>query len=121
MGRPRATLVRVVFSLFFGVLIGLGAAAWWQDWLRWRNAVSFGISDPIFGNDLSLYVFELPMYRDIFGWVFQLLLVTTLVVVAAHYLNGGIKIATPGQRTSDGVKAHISVLLALIALLLAVG
>jgi uncharacterized membrane protein (UPF0182 family) len=118
---PRATLVRVVFSLFFGVLIGLGAAAWWQDWLRWRNAVDFGTADPIFGNDLSLYVFELPLYRDVFGWVFQLLLVTTLVVVAAHYLNGGIKIATPGQRTSDAVKAHISVLLALIALLKAVG
>ena len=48
-------------------------------------------------------------------------LVTTLVVVAAHYLNGGIKIATPGQRTSDAVKAHISVLVALMALLKAVG
>ena len=46
---------------------------------------------------------------------------TTLVVIAAHYLNGGIKIATPGQRTSDAVKAHISVLVALMALLKAVG
>jgi uncharacterized membrane protein (UPF0182 family) len=119
--RPRATLVRTLFSLFFGLLLGLGAAAWWQDFLRWRNAVEFGLADPIYRNDVSVYVFDLPFYRDVFGWVFQLLLVTTLVVAAAHYLNGGIKIATPGQRTSDAVKAHISVLLALVALLKAVG
>jgi uncharacterized protein len=118
---PRATLVRTLFSLFFGLLIGLGAAAWWQNWLEWRNSVPFNVTDPIFGNDISLYVFNLPMYRDVFGWLFQLLLVATLVVVAAHYLNGGIKIAAPGQRTSDAVKAHISVLLALMALLKAVG
>lgn len=118
---PRARLVRSLFSAFFAILIGLGAAAWWQNWLGWRNSVDFGLTDPVFNNDVSLYVFQLPLYRDVFGWLFQLLLVTTLVVVAAHYLNGGIKIATPGQRTSDAVKAHISILLALVALLKAVG
>ncbi len=118
---PRARLVRVAFSAFFGLLLGLGAAAWWKDWLSWRNSVDFGLVDPIFGNDVSLYVFKLSLYRDVFGWTFQLILVTTLIVIAAHYLNGGIKIATPGQRTSDAVKVHISVLVALMALLKAVG
>ncbi|MGI9529980.1 MAG: UPF0182 family membrane protein [Acidimicrobiia bacterium] len=118
---PRATLVRTLFAVFFGLLIGLGAAVWWQDFLVWRNAVDFGVVDPIFSNDISLYVFDLPFYRDVYGWVFQLLLVSTLLVIAAHYLNGGIKIGTPGQRTSDAVKAHISILLALIALMKALG
>jgi uncharacterized membrane protein (UPF0182 family) len=118
---PRAWQVRTVFSLFFGLLLGLGAAAWWQDWLRWRNGVPFGVADPIFNNDVSMYVFGLPLYRDIYGWLFQLLLITTLVVVAAHYLNGGIRIASPGEKTSGAVKAHISVLLAVIALLKAAG
>ena len=118
---PRAFRVRTVFSLFFGLLLGLGAAVWWQDWLRWRNGVSFGVADPIFNNDISLYVFGLPLYRDIYGWLFQLLLITTLIVVAAHYLNGGIRIASPGEKTSGAVKAHISVLLAAIALLKAAG
>jgi len=118
---PRAFRVRTMFSLFFGLLLGLGAAVWWQDWLRWRNGVSFGVADPIFNNDISLYVFGLPLYRDIYSWLFQLLLITTLVVVAAHYLNGGIKIASPGEKTSGSVKGHISVLVAAIALLKAVG
>lgn len=118
---PRASIVRFGFSVFFAMLVGLGAAAWWQDWLQWRSGVSFGVVDPIFQNDISRYVFGLPFYRDVYGWMFQLLLITTLVVVAAHYLNGGIKIGTPGQRTSDGVKAHISILVAGIALLKALG
>jgi hypothetical protein len=118
---PRAFQVRTIFSMLFGLLVGLTAAAWWQDWLRWRNGVSFGVADPIYNNDLSLYVFGLPFYRDVYGWLFQLMLITTLIVVAAHYLNGGIKIATPGARTSGSVKAHISVLVAGIALLKSAG
>ncbi len=118
---PRAFLVRTVFSVFFGLLVGLGASAWWKDWLRWQNGVSFQVTDPIYNNDVSMYVFGLPLYRDIYGWLFQLLLVTTLIVIGAHYLNGGIKITTPGERTSGSVKAHISVLLAFIALLKAGG
>lgn len=118
---PRAFAVRSSFSLLFGVLIGLGAGAWWENWLFWRNGEAWGVVDPIYQNDLSRYIFGLPFYRDVFGWLFQLLLVVTLVVVAAHYLNGGIKIGSLGESTSDGVKAHVSILLAMVALLKAVG
>jgi uncharacterized membrane protein (UPF0182 family) len=118
---PRAFTIRTAFAAVFGLLIGLGAAAWWQDWLFWRNGVTWGVADPIFGSDLSRYIFALPLYRDVFGWLFQLLIVVTLVVIAAHYLNGGIKIGSPGEVTSGGVKAHISIMLALIALLKAIG
>lgn len=118
---PRAFVVRSSFSLLFGTLIGLGAGAWWENWLFWRNGETWGIVDPIYQNDISRYIFGLPFYRDVFGWLFQLLLVVTLVVIAAHYLNGGIRIGSIGESTSDGVKAHVSILLALVALLKAVG
>lgn len=117
---PRAGRFRALVSVFFAVLIGLGAAAWWENWLMFRHGGSFGRSDPIFGHDIGLYVFDLPFFRDLFGWGFQLVLVLTLVVAAAHYLNGGIVVQGP-RRTSPGVKAHISILLALLALLKAVG
>jgi hypothetical protein len=61
-----------------------------------------------------------PFLRDVSGWAFQLVLVLALVVVAVHYLNGGIRIQGPGAHTSSGAKAHISILLALLALLKAV-
>jgi uncharacterized membrane protein (UPF0182 family) len=114
---PRARWLRLLAAGFFGVLLGLGAAAWWQDWLLFSKGGSFGFTDPIFGNDVGLYVFDLPFLRDVSGWAFQLVLVLALVVVAVHYLNGGIRIQGPGAHTSSGAKAHISILLALLALL----
>ena len=114
---PRARWLRIAAAAFFGILLGLGAAAWWEDWLLFSQGGSFGLVDPIFGNDVSLYVFDAPFLRDLAGWGFQLILVLTLVVVAVHYLNGGIRVQGPGAHTSSAAKAHISILLALLALI----
>ncbi|MEA3503225.1 MAG: UPF0182 family protein [Actinomycetota bacterium] len=118
---PRSGRLRLAAAAFFGILIGLGAAAWWQNWLLFAKGGSFGLADPIFDHDIGLYVFDVPFMRDVFGWTFQLILVLTLVVVAVHYLNGGISVQGPGKRASSGVKAHISILLAILVLLKAVG
>jgi uncharacterized membrane protein (UPF0182 family) len=118
---PRSGRIRLAAAAFFGILIGLGAAGWWQNWLLFSKGGSFGLTDPIFDHDIGLYVFDVPFMRDVFGWAFQLVLVLTLVVVAVHYLNGGISIQGPGKRASSGVKAHISILLAILVLLKAIG
>lgn len=118
---PRSGWLRFAVSAFAGVMLGLGAAAWWQNWLLFSRGGSFGLSDPIFSHDIGLYVFDVPFLRDVFAWTFQLVLVLTLIVVAVHYLNGGISVQGPGKRTTSGVKAHVSILLALLALLKVAG
>ena len=118
---PRSGRIRLGVSVFFGLLLGLGAAAWWEDWLLFIRGSSFGRTDPIFNHDIGLYVFDVPFMRDVFAWTFQLVLVLTLVVVAVHYLNGGINLQGPGKRTSSGVKAHVSILLAILAILKVAG
>ncbi len=117
---PRIRWIRLGVSAFFGLMVGLGAAVWWKEYLLYRNGVEFGITDPIFHNDIGLYVFNLPFYRALFGWAFQLLLVVTMVTAALHYLNGGIQMQLR-RRVSPGVKVHLSVLFAVLALLKAVG
>jgi uncharacterized membrane protein (UPF0182 family) len=118
---PREGRVRLILSAAFGVIIGLGAAAWWQNFLLWRNGTDFGMTDPIFEHDLSLYVFGLPFYRDVFGWAFQLIVVAALITAALHYLNGGVQFSGVESRVDSGVKVHLSVLLAIIAGLKAIG
>ena len=113
---PRVGRVRLAVSAFFGIVLGLGAAAFWEDFLFFRHGTSFGLDDPVFGADLSRYVFDLPFYRSLFGWTFQLFVVITLVTAALHYLNGGIQIQGR-QRVNPGLKVHLSVLLAVLALL----
>jgi len=118
---PRVRWVRIAVSAFFGLMLGLGAAVWWEEFLYWRHGNDFGVVDPIFSNDIALYVFRLPFYRSVFGWTFQLFLVIALVTAALHYLNGGIQVQSTTRRFNVGFKVHLSVLLAVLALLKAVG
>ncbi|MDP8959672.1 MAG: UPF0182 family protein [Actinomycetota bacterium] len=118
---PRIRRVRLGLSALLALVIGLGAAAWWEEVLLFFNAQSFGGVDPLFGNDLGFYVFRLPLYRDLFGWFFQLLVITSLLVAGLHYLNGGIRLQPDIQRVTPAVKVHLSVLLAALAVLKAIG
>ena len=43
-------------------------------------------------------------------------MIVLIVTAVAHYLNGGIRVQTPFQRVTPQVKAHLSVLLAVLAL-----
>lgn len=117
---PRIAKVRFAVAAFLAGMVALGAGAFWREWLFFRSSEPFGIVDPVFGNDLSRYVFELPFYRASFGWVFQLLIVTAIVVAALHYFNGAVQVAS-GRPVGSGVKMHMSLLLAAIALLKAFG
>ncbi len=115
---PRIRRVRLLLAALFGILVGLGTAAWWEDILLFLNRGSFGAADPIFDRDISFYVFQLPLLRDLYSWGFQLLVLTTVLVAALHYLNGGIRFRQGrAPYVSPGVKAHLSVLVAVLAIL----
>jgi uncharacterized membrane protein (UPF0182 family) len=117
---PRVSRVRLLVSAFFGIMLGLGGSVWWQEWLLFRNGTEFGAADPIFDNDLSLYVFQLPFYNVLFGWFFQLVLVIAVVSASLHYLNGAVEFSF-NRRVQPGVKVHLSVLFASLAVLKAFG
>jgi len=115
---PRIRRVRFALAVLFGILVGLGTAVWWEDILLYFNRTPFGVTDPVFDLDISFYVFQLPLLRDLYSWGFQLLVLTTVVVAALHYLNGGIRLRQGrAPQVSPGVKAHLSVLVAVLAIL----
>lgn len=105
-----------------GLLIGAGASGWWRQVLLRLNEVQFDRLDPIFGADLSFYMFRLPLYRLLFGWMLQLVVFLILVSAALHYLYGGIRWRSNRRapEVGSGVKSHLSVLLAVLAILKAV-
>ncbi len=118
---PRARLVRTIVSLVLGILAGIGASGQWKNWILFRNSVPFGIKDPQFHIDDSFYVFRLPFYSFIVSWVFLALAIILIVTAIEMYLNGGIRLQGQGQRVTPQVKAHLSVILSLMALDKAVG
>lgn len=112
---------RVVAGVVLGLMVGLPAATQWDSWLQFRNSQSFGISDPLFGEDVAFYVFQLPFAGFVVNWIFGALLLTLLISAGVHYLNGGIRLQNQSGKVSPQAKAHISVLLALLALTRACG
>ena len=121
MGR-RAILVRSVISLLFALMVGAGVSSQWQSWLFFTNRVDFGITDQQFGRDVGFYVFQLPFLTFVVSWAFAAILVIFVVTTIQHFLNGGIRVqGQAGSRVTPQVKAHLSLLLGLLALAKGVG
>lgn len=119
--RGRQGLVRLGVAGLFALIAGAPAAAEWNEWLLFRNRVPFGIDDPQFGKDIGFYVFQLPFLTFLVTWMFAAFAIVLVVTAVAHYMNGGIRVQTPGQRVTPQVKAHLSVLLGVLALVKAAG
>jgi uncharacterized membrane protein (UPF0182 family) len=118
---PRLRLVRLGTSVAMGLLLGLGWVARRDQFLLFLNGGDFGTTDPQFGMDLGFFVFRLPIWAAVADWAFTVVLVTGILVTVVHYLNGGIRLGRDvGLTMRRGVKTHLSVLLAALALLRAV-
>ena len=117
----RAGQLRVAVAGLFAFIAGANTASRWEEWLLFANRRSFGWEDPLHGLDAGFYVFTLPFVSFVVDWLFAALILTLIVVAVAHYLNGGIRAAAPSERVSQSVKLHLSVLLAGLALVRAVG
>jgi len=120
---PYARWILPGASLLFAAFAAGGVAAQWESFQLWRvsGEISFGVADPQFGRDVSFYVFSLPFQRFVQAWLFASLVVITVVAAAGHYLWGGIRVRSVGERVTPQVKAHLSVLLGLIVLVKAWG
>ncbi|HEY4402378.1 MAG TPA: UPF0182 family protein [Acidimicrobiia bacterium] len=108
--------IRIGVALFFALIAGVGVSSQWQEWVLFTHRVDFGIKDPQFNKDIGFYVFQLPFLRFIANWLFAGLVIVLFVTAVAHYLNGGIRFQSPFQRVTPQVKAHLSVILAVMAL-----
>lgn len=111
----RTRLLRIAVSVLFGLMVGLPAIAQWQEWLLFRNSQSFGVEDPQFGADVGFYVFRLPFLTFSIDWAFAALVLVTMLTAAMHFLNGSIRVQTPGERITRGARIQLSILFALLA------
>jgi hypothetical protein len=107
----------VAVALFFSLV---SAGAWsgnWEGILLFANAEPFGANDPHFGRDVGYYIFELPIFRFAQGWAIASLvgiLVLTLGAYAAGALRWQFRLSAP-------VRAHLSIIGALLLALIAYG
>ncbi|CAN5265736.1 UPF0182 family protein [soil metagenome] len=118
---PDASRVIGIVLIVVAVLLSLGsAAAWsgnWETVLLFLNGAEWGITDPILGRDIGYYVFDLPFLRFLLGWASTMLIVVgllTLGAYAARALHWQFRLSAP-------VRAHLSVIGALLLVVIAGG
>ncbi|MBA2273636.1 MAG: UPF0182 family protein, partial [Actinobacteria bacterium] len=66
---PYLRWLRLGIAAVVGLLTGLGATSGWETLLLWMNRVSFEANDPQFGLDIGFYVFELPFFNLVLGYI----------------------------------------------------
>ncbi len=60
--RPLRRLFTLV-AIVVGILFGMSFSTLWQTYLLASASAPFNLADPIFGQDVSFYVFKLPWYE----------------------------------------------------------
>ncbi len=118
---PYARWLRAGVVVVLSLIIGSQALGQWQNWILFRNSTPFPSTDPQFHRNVAYFVFTLPFQQFVIHWTLVALIMVLLVTTLSHYLNGGIRMQGPRPRVRPAVKAHLSVILGLIALTKAVG
>jgi uncharacterized protein len=119
---PVARLVIIGVSILIALTVGGAMASGWETVLLWIHRVPFGtggqaVTDPVFGRDISFFLFDLPFLRAIQS-IFNGLLVASLLVAFGRYLAGAPR---SGLRFPTSVRVHLAVLGALYLLSVAFG
>ena len=117
--RRIVTVALIAGTLFVAVIFGTVAGGAWETILSWRNAVAFGVDEPAFNRDIAFYLFDLPAFHFMQGFVLGVLIVSLLGAGAVYGLS--LSLQRFELNITGGMRIHLSVLVGLILLAIAVG
>jgi uncharacterized membrane protein (UPF0182 family) len=103
----KAVMIGVPLAL--GALAGLAVAPSWGIVLSYLNRTSFGDTDPQFGLDISFYIFELPFYIGLVGFLSAAFLIALLLAAGVHIVYGSIKFNGRETLVSRAARIQIGV------------
>ena len=116
---PFKKLAFWLVALVLGIPAGLRLAEGWQTVLIWLNATPFGKTDPIFGWDISFFVFTLPFLELVVSFLLHLVILSLVVSIVASYLYGGLQVV-PRPHATVPVRRHLGILAAIASVIIGV-
>ena len=75
------------------------SSSYWFEILKFLNAATFNLSDPLFNKDISFFIFKLPVYSILHGMLFGVLILLTAVTVVFYLFTA---ISADGVGPQDG-------------------
>ena len=96
LGLPSPDILRpYLHGLTLPVSMTLALLAGWLGTDRWElvlkalNPTPFGIRDPLFDQEVAFYVFQLPLWSSLYGWLMGVLIFSGLATIAVSFCHPG--------------------------------
>ncbi|MFH1775675.1 MAG: UPF0182 family protein [Chloroflexota bacterium] len=110
-------LIVLGVAIFISFIFGLVTAGSWETVLRFSNATNFGTTEPLLGRDVAFYIFNLPFYNYVHGWLMWAIILTLIITAAIYSLNLGFR----RSLITTTIKGHLLALGAAVFFLIAWG
>jgi uncharacterized membrane protein (UPF0182 family) len=118
---PVLKLIAVAGSLVVAVVTGMAMMAQWQLFaVYWHAPAPSGAVDPIFGRPLTFYLFTLPVWQLMSGWLMTLAVIVGAIAAFFIAITGGTRMLSR-DRSITGAAAWrgVSIAFAVALLMLA--
>ncbi len=112
----RLALVAPALAAF---VVGSLFANNWRKFLFQAHATPFGSADPVFGRDISFYVFSLPVLEIVGSALLLALGLALLAAAVMYFLKGSLLLTGRGITAERPASVHLAVLGSLLFLVLA--
>lgn len=114
--QQRSLLVYLPVTVALAILLALPLFAHWESALLYLAAPSSGLSDPVFGKDVSYYLFSLPIYLLLFRELLISFVIVLLGLMLLYWMERRT-LPQPDGRLRRGAKIHLSLILFLTFLM----
>ncbi len=111
-----------------GMAVASVFAGWWLSELMfpvaaaselraWMHAEPWGLADPVFGRDISFYVFSLPVYVQLLDFLLLVSIWALVLTIVGYVLVGAVRLRDSRLEIDETPRLHFAMLVAGIVLL----
>lgn len=111
------SLLVALLAFFLAFPVGM---QYWEQALLFLGSVPAGVADPIFGRDLSFFLFQYPFLDAMNTLVRSLFVIAAILTAAVYFLRGGIALQGKYLSADPFMKRHLGILASLFLLSLSV-
>ncbi|MBM7556718.1 UPF0182 family membrane protein [Halanaerobacter jeridensis] len=109
----RLNIIYLLISAVIGFVFSSISLDSWKTILKFFNATPFNMTDPLFNNDLSFYIFKLPLFQLGYQLFSFLIILTAIIVGVIYFITSSGNSALRKISSSHKAKNHFSILAAL--------
>ena len=118
---PSLRRLALPVSMALALIAGWMGTGRWELVLKALHPTPFGIRDPLFDQEVAFYVFQLPLWTSLYGWLMWALVLAGLAAITAYFCTRGIQVSPERLAITRRARGHLLGLAAFLFLLKATG